>query len=219
MAKTVKGTLTILRHGQTVYNENSLMTGHHDAPLTYRGIKQGEAAGKVLKGRVYDHVYSSTLSRAFNTASLVLEHTHSNKHLKNEDGGWNVEKRVELIETNHGIFTGRNKRTDPEVLAFPRESGIPVPGGESHRDVVARVKDFFNADVMPRLKRGENVLIACHAGIVRAFDRVLDVDNIPNGAANDKSTPIQNAAPTIFTFENGKTVGMERIPFLTPGKK
>ncbi len=214
MTEVKKGTLTILRHGETVYNENDLITGHHDAPLTYKGIKQAETAGKILKGHVFDHVYSSTLSRAFNTASIILEHTGSNSHLMNKDGSWKIDPRVEIIETNQGIFMGRNKRTDPDVLAHPRESGIPYPGGESHRDVVMRVREFFNAEVLPRLNRGENVLIACHAGIVRAFDRVLDTANIPDGAANDKSVPIQNAAPTIFSFENGKPVSMKRLPLL-----
>jgi len=200
-----KGTLVIFRHGQTDYNKNHLMTGQTDVPLTALGEEQAREAGRLIEGLRFDHAYSSPLSRAFNTAALALSQTTTNEHLKKPDGAWHIVQDADIIESHTGDFTGRSYRHDPEILAFKRAYDKPVPGGESQKQVVERVGRFFENEVLPKLERGENVLVVCHAGIVRAFDFVLGTEHIPaDGGTNPNKKRIPNATPTVYEYEDGK---------------
>lgn len=205
MAK--KGTLVLFRHGQTDYNLNHLMTGTRDVPLNAVGEEQAREAGRLITAFVFDKAYSSTLSRAFNTAAMALETSGGNAHLKKADGSWNIEQRVEIIECDAGDFTGRNHRTDPEIIAFKRSYDTPLPGGESDRQLVERVQKFFDAELKPRLEQGETVLVVCHAGVMRAFDVALGI--VPPPVGDDiwtRSRKVNNATPLVAEYEDGRLV-------------
>ena len=68
----VKGTLVILRHGQTDYNAQKLMTGQRDIPLNKVGEAQADAAGALITTFVFDKAYSSTLGRAFMASTVLI---------------------------------------------------------------------------------------------------------------------------------------------------
>lgn len=196
--------LVLLRHGQTDYNKNHLITGRHDAQLTEDGKAQARRAGEALKTFYFHDVYSSTLSRAFNTAVLAMEQTAINHHLKTAAGTFDIRQRDELVEADAGAFAGRSFKTDPEILAFVRSYDTPRPGGESPRQVVERIGAFFEREILPRLERGENILVVCHAGVVRAFDKVLGIDDlVAQGVATPKKH-IPNAVPTVYEYKDGK---------------
>jgi len=67
--------LVIIRHGKTEYNKMGIFTGWEDAPLSEEGRAEARRAGKLLqKHRIdFDIVYTSWLSRAIETAWLVLD--------------------------------------------------------------------------------------------------------------------------------------------------
>lgn len=67
--------VVMIRHGKTPHNELSLFTGWDDPPLRQEGIQQARNAGKLLKknGFRFDVVYTSWLSRAIETAWLVMD--------------------------------------------------------------------------------------------------------------------------------------------------
>lgn len=207
-----KATLVIMRHGQTEYNKKHLMTGQDDVPLTKAGKEQAREAGRLLSVFRFDHAYSSTLSRAFNTAALVLEHCGNHDHLRDEKGKWKITRHFAIVEKHTGDFTGRNHKTDPEIVNWKREYEVPLPGGESDQQVVDRVHAFFDSEVLPRLKRGENVLVVAHAGVMHAFDKVLGVDKSLRGGR------APNASPMVLEYENGN---MMRASFIenTAGAK
>jgi len=202
-----KAKLVILRHGETEYNKQRLLTGKHDAQLTETGKQQANEAGVLISPIRFDKAYSSNLSRAFNTAALALKSSKTQTHLLNQDGSWQIEQRPEIAEIDCGDFSGRSK-DDPEVLRFPWSYEASLPGGESQKQVVARLQKFFDTEIMPRLSRGENVLIVAHSGILRAFDIVLgihEVSSAPGQPSRKKSIP--NAAPTVYEYENGVMTG------------
>lgn len=200
--KKIMAKLVIFRHGQTEFNAKKLMTGQADVPLTDLGKEQAHKAGKAMKHISFDKVYSSNLSRAHETASRALDHTEKNDHLKKECGNWDIEQRVEIIERDTGDFTGRKHQEDPEILAHPRDYETPLPNGESIKETVERVEEFFINDVIPRLEAGENVLIVCHAGIVRAFDIILGDAEKEFGS----KVSILNATPVVHSYEDGKRI-------------
>ncbi len=207
-----KGTLVILRHGQTDYNVQHLMTGQRDIPLNATGEEQAREAGRVISVFQFDKAYASNLGRAFNTAALALESAGNQTHLL-KDGKYDVEQRAEIAELHTGDFTGRNHKTDPEILNYGRRYDKPLPGGESDQQVVDRVQKFFDTEVQPRLARGETVLVVSHSGIMRAFDVVLGFQETPqpDNAGWTKRARVPNATPTVAEYEDGKLVRHFRL--------
>ena len=56
----------------------------------------------------------------------------------------------------------------------PRYKGDPVPRAEALKNVVARVKPYFESEIEPELKSGKTVLIAAHGNSLRAIVKMLD---------------------------------------------
>lgn len=196
------GTLVVLRHGQTDYNKQHLNTGHVDVPLNANGEAQADELGQLIKTPKFDKVYSSPLQRAFNTAARALKSSGTQNQLKNADGTWQIEKRPELIELDAGIFTGaRNLPGDPGGKPYAYDERIP--GGESIKDVVERVRKFYESDILPRINRGENVLVSGHYFIVMAFEIMLGLREPPTGDPSEPHIRVPNASPLVLTFEDG----------------
>ena len=68
------GTLVLLRHGQSTWNELNLFTGWHDVELTAQGEREATAAGAVMRdeGLRFDFAHTSVLTRAVMTCHLAL---------------------------------------------------------------------------------------------------------------------------------------------------
>ena len=66
--------IVIICHGKTEHNKLGLFTGWEDVSLAKDGVEEDRNAGKLLKmhGFEFDVVYTSWLSRAIETAWLVL---------------------------------------------------------------------------------------------------------------------------------------------------
>ncbi len=198
-----KGILVLFRHGETEYNKLHYLTGLADIPLTKTGEDQARAAGKDLSGFAFDKAYSSTLSRALRTASLALEASGSNGRLRNADGTWQIEQRSEINEGDAGDFTGKNKFTDPEILAYPHRYDVPLPHGESDQQMVERVRKFYNDVLLPRVVLGETVLVVSHSGIMVAFDIVAGLRSVPTEDIWSHRSAVPNAAPVVFEYTDG----------------
>ncbi len=207
----IKGQLVLFRHGQTDYNENHLLTGTADAQLTPKGEEQARAAGRLLQGVVrIDTVYSSTLSRAFNTAVLALGEARQ-PHLVTPNGTWDLTQDSDIVEIDCGDFTGRSHKTDPEVVAWKRHFYKPLPNGESDAMALVRIRKFYEREILPRLMQGETVMVVAHAGVVRLFDHVVGKTPVPQPQEADAQAgqrrPILNATPVIFDFVDGRLAG------------
>ncbi len=62
----------LVRHGKTVSNEEGIFMGTLDIPLSPNGITEALALHEQIREMRFDVAYSSPLSRALNTAYLVL---------------------------------------------------------------------------------------------------------------------------------------------------
>lgn len=206
-----KGTLVLVRHGQTDYNVQHRMTGQRDIPLNSTGEAQAAEAGRVISGFTFDKVYSSNLSRAFNTASLALDTAGGQPKVKKANGGWDIEQRAEIAELDTGDFTGRDHKNDPEIRSFRRAFDVALPGGESDKQVVERVRNFFEQELLPRLERGETVLVVSHSGTMQAFAIALGLHATPDAHGGTRRPRVPNATPTVIEYEDGKMVNHYQI--------
>lgn len=67
--------LVLVRHGQSEWNLKKLFTGWRDPDLTDLGVLEARTAGLWLKdlGTTFDVAFTSNLSRAQRTCSLILQ--------------------------------------------------------------------------------------------------------------------------------------------------
>ncbi|MFN8105192.1 MAG: 2,3-bisphosphoglycerate-dependent phosphoglycerate mutase [Acidimicrobiia bacterium] len=187
--------LVLLRHGQSTWNLENLFTGWVDVALSAQGEVEAMEAGKGLGERRFDVVFTSTLRRACETASLLLA----------EMGHPHVEtvRSWELNERYYGRLTGLNKDAaraefgEDQVHIWRRSYDVAPPGGESLADTAARSIPYFETQILPRVQRGERVLVAAHGNSLRSI--VMKID----GLSTDEVLALELATgdPRIYAWD------------------
>jgi 2,3-bisphosphoglycerate-dependent phosphoglycerate mutase len=166
--------LVLVRHGQSDWNLKNLFTGWRDVGLTEKGVAEARAAGKKLKaqGLHFDVAFTSVLSRAQRTLDLVLEEMG--------ETDITVFKDQALNERDYGDLSGLNKDDarkkwgEEQVHVWRRSYDVAPPGGESLRDTAARVLPYYIQEILPRVLRGDNVIVVAHGNSLRALLMVLE---------------------------------------------
>jgi broad specificity phosphatase PhoE len=151
-----------VRHGESTWNELGLIQGQNDrAELTDEGRDQARAVAGTLKSLGFDRLVTSDLARARQTAEII-----------GSELDLAPTPDILLRERCFGVLEGQ-----PQEMLDSRSSGIVdgvfvdpdarPEGGESFRDVVARVGVFVEAtrDAMD----GERLLVVTHGGTIRAL--------------------------------------------------
>ena len=166
--------LVLVRHGQSDWNLKNLFTGWRDIDLTDKGVAEACEAGRKLKaqGLKFNVAFTSALIRAQRTLDLMLQ----------EMGQTNIPvfKDQALNERDYGDLSGLNKDDarkkwgEEQVHIWRRSYDIAPPGGESLRDTAARVLPYYIQEILPRVMRGEHVLVSAHGNSLRALVMVLD---------------------------------------------
>ena len=74
--------LSLVRHGQSEWNEKNLFTGWENPGLTEKGLVEAKDAGVKLNnlGIHYDHYYTSILDRAIITAEIIISGLNINEY-------------------------------------------------------------------------------------------------------------------------------------------
>jgi 2,3-bisphosphoglycerate-dependent phosphoglycerate mutase len=191
------GKLVLCRHGQSTWNLENLFTGWTDVDLTEQGQAEAAEAGRQLRARgiSFDVAFTSVLKRAIRTLWIILDEM---------DLMWvPVERSWKLNERHYGALQGLNKaqtaaqhgeekvkiwrrsydisppplaQDDPRHPRFDRRyrgvSGLPAT--ESLKDTLARVLPYWQDRIAPRLRAGDNVLVAAHGNSLRALVKMLD---------------------------------------------
>ena len=194
--------LVLLRHGESQWNKENRFTGFTDVDLNETGIAEAKRAGQALQAIKFDKIYTSTLKRAYRTAELALAEMGQNPPtIKHDD----------LRERDYGDLTGLNKDEtrkkfgEEQVHIWRRSFDVRPPGGESLKDVVARVTPYYEAHILPDLKAGKNILLAAHGNTLRSMLIILG-QNTPE---NIHTAEIATGVPVIFGFENGQLKGRQ----------
>jgi 2,3-bisphosphoglycerate-dependent phosphoglycerate mutase len=166
--------LVLVRHGESDWNRKNLFTGWKDVDLTENGIREARAAGRKLKaqGIRFDVGFTSALIRAQRSLDLILEEM-GQKTIP-------VFKDQALNERDYGELSGLNKDDArakwgaEQVHIWRRSYDVAPPGGESLKDTAARVLPYYIQEILPRVIRGEHVLVSAHGNSLRALVMVLE---------------------------------------------
>ncbi|MBI44798.1 MAG: 2,3-bisphosphoglycerate-dependent phosphoglycerate mutase [Candidatus Marinimicrobia bacterium] len=163
--------LILVRHGQSIYNLENRFTGWKDVDLTDKGRNEAVKAGKLLNKNnlVFDYAYTSNLTRAQETLSIILKQLNSQlSPIKNEA----------LNERDYGDLIGRNKSDaakefgEDQVQIWRRSYDIPPPGGESLKMTCDRTLPYFKK-ILKLILKGNNIIIAAHGNSIRAIVKEL----------------------------------------------
>jgi 2,3-bisphosphoglycerate-dependent phosphoglycerate mutase len=199
--------LVLVRHGQSEWNLKNLFTGWKDPDLTPKGIEEAREGGRKLKalGLGFDCAFTSVLIRAQNTLKLMLE----------EIGQPNLPVSADqaLNERDYGDLSGLNKDDarkkwgEEQVHIWRRSYDVSPPGGESLKDTVARTLPYYCQEILPRVLRGERVLVSAHGNSLRALVMVLDrltPKTIP-------SMELATGVPLVYRLRADSTVASKEV--------
>lgn len=192
--------LTLVRHGQSDWNNKNLFTGWENPGLTSKGIDEAHATGLLLKkqSKIYSYLFTSLLDRAINTANIILEELDLN--------GINVVRDEALNERDYGELTGLNKDDarekwgEDQVHIWRRSFDIPPPGGESLKDTADRVIPYYENKILPLLFEDNNILVSAHGNSLRAL--VMHIEGLSPEEILQRE--IATGQPISYEFSNGK---------------
>jgi 2,3-bisphosphoglycerate-dependent phosphoglycerate mutase len=191
--------LVLLRHGESVWNQENRFTGWTDVGLNAKGEAEARTAGRLLKegGYAFDLAFTSVLKRAIKTLWIVLEEM---------DRMWiPVHNSWRLNERHYGALQGLNKAEtaakfgDAQVKIWRRSYDTPPPAladddprlelsdpryaelgrqsfprTECLKDTVARFLPYWHDTIASAVRSGRRVIIAAHGNSLRALVKYLD---------------------------------------------
>ncbi len=164
--------LTLVRHGQSIYNLENRFTGSLDVELTPVGKEEALRAGQKLKGYYYDEAFTSMLKRAQESLEIILKEIDQTKIP--------VTKTSALDERMYGSLQGLNKAETikkygtAQIELWRRSYAVRPPDGESLEDTYKRAVPYYKLEIEPKLKTKENILIVAHGNSLRALMMYLE---------------------------------------------
>ena len=192
--------LTLVRHGQSDWNNKNLFTGWENPGLTKKGVEEAHKTGNLLKeeNKNYSYLFTSILDRAINTADIILEELGIDQI--------NVIRDQALNERDYGELTGLNKDAarkkwgEDQVHIWRRSFDVPPPGGESLKDTAERVIPYFRDKILPLLIEDNNILISAHGNSLRAL--VMHIEGL--SPEEILTREIATGQPISYEFFDGK---------------
>ena len=221
-SKEVAHRLVLVRHGESIWNQENRFTGWYDVALSEKGIGEAKEGGKLLRegGYGFDVAFTSMQKRAIKTCLLALEEMNLL---------WiPVIKSWRLNERHYGALTGLDKKETVEkhgseqVNIWRRSYDIPPPAlekssehypgndrryddlseedkpvTESLATTLVRVMPYWNDVIKPTVASGKRVLIAAHGNSLRAL--VKEIDGISEDEIAELNIP--TGVPLVYEFD------------------
>ena len=190
--------VVLLRHGESIWNNENLFTGWTDVDLSQKGIEEAKAAGATLKKRgfSFDLVFTSVLKRAIRTAWIVLDEMDlmwipiqldwrlNERHYgalqglnKAQTAAKYGEAQVKLWRRSYDVRPPALEETDPRYPGKDRRykdlTKQQLPLTECLKDTVERFLPCWHELIAPSIRSGKQILIAAHGNSLRALVKYL----------------------------------------------
>mmetsp|Transcript_9811 Transcript_9811/g.16302 ORF Transcript_9811/g.16302 Transcript_9811/m.16302 type:complete len:284 (+) Transcript_9811:29-880(+) len=215
-----KYTVVLVRHGESVWNNENKFTGWYDCPLSEKGHGEAAAAGELLKqnGFTFDLAFTSYLKRAIRTLWHVLE-TNDLMYIP-------IKNAWQLNERHYGGLQGLNKQETvdkfgkDQVQIWRRSYDTPPPEcdldsphypmndpkykslglqvrTESLSTTLERVLPYWQDEIVPCIKDDKKIIIAAHGNSLRALVKYLD--NISEDVITELNIP--TGVPLVYELD------------------
>jgi 2,3-bisphosphoglycerate-dependent phosphoglycerate mutase len=219
-------TLVLLRHGESIWNQENRFTGWTDVGLSEKGKQEALEAGRTLAGGGYafDVAYTSVLKRAIKTLWIVLEEMDlmwipvhiswrlNERHYgalqglnKAEIAALHGEQQTKLWRRSYSVRPPAQAPDDERYAGRDRRyAGLQpgqIPVTECLEDTVARFLPYWKETIAPAVQRGERILIAAHGNSLRAL--VKHLDGISDEAIVDLNIP--TGIPLVYELHDDLT--------------
>ena len=218
------GKLILIRHGESLMNEQDTISGWIDADLSDNGRKEMEHASRLMLERGYsniDVVYTSRLRRTIRSAWVLLKELNS--IFRPLENSWRLNQRhfgafegvsksrlvqemgeARVDEYRHSLFI----RPPPMSPSHPHWHGNEdkykelagediLPSSESAYDCWQRVVPFYEEKIVPDLLAGKTVVVVGHANSLRGLIR--RIDGLPD--AEVQSLALPSGIPVVYSFD------------------
>ena len=150
----------LIRHGETNWNKEGRFQGQIDIPLNENGKDQARMTFEYLKNIKFNKAFSSSMSRPYETAQIILQ--------KNQD--LKINKVDELIEISHGLWEGKLESEIKKEWAtllknwHEKPQEVMMPQGESIKEVSERSVKAFEAICLSQ-EDNDLTLIVAHDAV------------------------------------------------------
>lgn len=176
-------TLILVRHGESLANNEKFFAGQLDVELSELGRRQAEMTAEyVASAYKIDKIYSSTLRRAYDTAKAISERTNLEIIPRGElreiySGEWqglHFDELQEKFAESYGVWINDIGRAEP-------------PSGESVAELYGRAWRAIES-IAAENGDGSTIVVSTHATPIRAIlcrlhgYAVEDMKNIPWGS-------------------------------------
>jgi 2,3-bisphosphoglycerate-dependent phosphoglycerate mutase len=191
--------LVLLRHGESIWNQENRFTGWTDVDLTDKGREEAREAGRLLAAEKFefDIAHTSVLKRAIRTLWIVQDEMDllwipvlrswrlNERHYgalqglnKSETAAEHGEAQVKIWRRSYDIAPPPLTPADPRHPSRDRRyaslSPKELPLTESLKDTVARFLPYWHQAIAPEILAGRKMLIAAHGNSLRALVKYLD---------------------------------------------
>ncbi len=232
--------LVLLRHGQSLFNQEGRFTGWMDIDLSDRGREEAAQAGRLMKNRRldFDIAFTSVLKRAIRTAWIVLEEMERMwipllpcwRLNERSYGALEGEKKSE-IEKRYGAsqvhlwrrgFSERPPALSKDDRRYPgwdqRYRAIEekdLPRTESLQDAMQRILPLWQGQILPQLEKERNVLVVSHGNTIRSLVKHIE------GVSDEDIEKIEIATATPLLYEMDEPMRLVRgsLTSLLAGEK
>lgn len=160
-------TLFFFRHGQTEWNRNNIIQGAgNDIPLNETGWTQAQKLARQLADSGIEHIYSSDLIRAADTAQVIAETLKVGRtlypalreiNLGAAEGMPRIKAKIKYPQLFHDL-----DRADAESFAT-----TCLPGGETRQNVFDRVRTCLHTALAESPYK--TVAVSTHAGVMHTL--------------------------------------------------
>ncbi len=161
--------LYFVRHGESQANHDNRRVGQVESPLTDLGRQEAREAGEKAKSLGITKIYSSDLSRAHNTASIIA------KAIDIDDSQIVVDPR--LREVNAGKLVGTPSDQLPGYWECAHEPNNPM-----EVEPLSHVEDRLQSVYQEMKQQDGNILVVSHnaAGLIlmRMLDHIDDAQKL-----------------------------------------
>jgi broad specificity phosphatase PhoE len=187
--------LYLVRHGQTAWNVGEIFRGRADIPLDETGRREAELAGEALREETIHAVYSSPLSRSFETAQNIAKFHNLP-----------VESLEAIIDISYGDWEGlsneqvRERHPELHKLWHEHPHKARFPRGESLEEVRGRTMTAVSRLMVKH--KDETIVLVAH----RVPNKVICCALI--GLDNTHFWRIQQdtACTNLFTHKDGQWI-------------
>lgn len=185
------------------WNKKGVWTGQTDVELAPEGYAEAKRAADAIADIDFDKAYVSDLMRAKETFECIEIALH--KQIP-------VEHSSALNERDYGALTGKNKWEVEEQVGekkfeeIRRGWDVCVPGGETLKDVYARIVPYYESHIAPEIKAGHSVLVVAHGNSLRALIKHIE------GISDEKVCDIELGVGEVYCYlfdDQGKEISRE----------